>query len=125
MPDIDVNEVSEYHAHVYYDVDTKLDAAWLREEVGRLFEVRVGNWHDELVGPHLASMYQLAFLPKRFAELVPWLMLNRRGLSILVHAETGKGNADDHSVRALWLGEQIPVNLELLRKYDRELGLID
>lgn len=116
-------EIGEYHAHVYYGQESRDRAAWLREEVAKRFTVKVGNWHDELVGPHLASMYQLAFSAEHFATLVPWLMLNRQGLSILVHPESGLGHAGDHTTRALWLGEQLPVRLEFLRKIDVELGL--
>lgn len=40
-------------------------------------------------------------------------MLNRRGLTILVHPETGDDLAD-HSKHALWLGAVLPLDLEKL-----------
>ena len=39
-------------------------------------------------------MYQVAFAPEEFGRLVPWLMLNRGGLDVLVHPQTGDGYAD-------------------------------
>ena len=118
LPDI-------YHAHVYYDETCKPTAADLRREASDRFDVQVGRWHDELVGPHTASMYQLAFRAELFGRFIPWLMLNRHGLSILVHPESGLGHAGDHTTRALWLGDPLPVKLDLLEQYDREAGLID
>src|SRR5262249_4893628 len=41
------------------------------------------------VGPHTQAMYQLAFPPSLLASFLPWLMLNREGLSILLHPGTG------------------------------------
>ena len=55
------------------------------------------------------GMYQVEFLPKEFAAIVPWLMLNRDGLDVLVHPSTGNGY-EDHMIRALWLGTKLPIN---------------
>ncbi|MCG2634540.1 MAG: DOPA 4,5-dioxygenase family protein [Gammaproteobacteria bacterium] len=112
------DEIREYHAHVYYRPEQKGLAAELREGVIEQFEVRMGRWHDRPVGPHPCSMYQIAFAPPLFCALLPWLMLNRRGLDILIHPETGHGHAGDHSERALWLGQPLAIDLELLRRYD-------
>jgi DOPA 4,5-dioxygenase len=104
-----IAEIASYHAHIYYDAaKTKHEAEILRRQIGERFVVRVGNWHDELVGPHLKSMYQIAFAREVFPQLVPWLMLNHRGLSILVHPNTDRPR-DDHLVHALWIGKQLPL----------------
>jgi DOPA 4,5-dioxygenase len=58
-------------------------------------------------------MYQVAFAPAVFAGLVPWLMLNRAGLTVLVHPNTDNPH-DDHLVHALWLGEKLEVNADIL-----------
>jgi aromatic ring-cleaving dioxygenase len=49
------------------------------------------------------------------ASLLPWLMLNRDGLSILLRPATGDAYADhtDHAVR---FGSMLPLRLEVLRK---------
>ena len=107
--------VRGYHAHVYYDPATRELAARLRDELAARFAVRLGRWHDALVGPHTRSMYQVGFAPAVFADLVPWLMLNRAGLDVLVHPETGDAY-DDHTANALWLGTPLPLRLEVLRR---------
>ena len=45
--------------------------------------------------------------------MVPWLALNREGLSILVHPNTDNQRLD-HMVRALWLGPELLVYGERL-----------
>ncbi len=109
------SEIKGYHAHIYYDGGSKKNAADLRREIARGFAVTVGRWHDTAVGPHPVSMYQVVFAPEQFGDFVPWLSLNRRGLSILIHPSTGNGY-EDHIDNAVWLGEAIELNTAVLGK---------
>jgi aromatic ring-cleaving dioxygenase len=113
----DPRAIAEYHAHVYYDPATsRARAERLRERVGAEFpQAKLGRWHDELVGPHPQSMYQIAFPSRMLARFVPWLMLNRDGLTVLLHPETGDNYAD-HSAHAAWFGAVLPLRLEMFRK---------
>ena len=54
-------------------------------------------------------MFQVAFDTVIFPSFVPWLMLNRRGLPVLVHPNTDNPR-DDHLVHAIWLGEPQPLD---------------
>lgn len=107
-------EIQSFHAHVYYDSTTREAAERVRTGLGDRFQVQLGRWHDQLVGPHTKPMYQVAFAVDQFAQVVPWLMLHREGLEILVHPNTGDALAD-HTNHALWLGEKLAINLEPLR----------
>jgi DOPA 4,5-dioxygenase len=107
--------IGGYHVHVYYDQETRPKAARLRAGIGERFAARVGSWHDEPVGPHPTAMYQVAFAVEEFQRLVPWLMLNRDGLDILVHPTTEDAVAD-HTAHALWLGNPLPLRTEVLRR---------
>ena len=78
-------------------------------------DVTLGRWHDKPVGPHTQAMYQLAFPPALLASFLPWLMLNREGLSILLHPGTGDAYAD-HTDHAAWLGSALPLRADVLRK---------
>ena len=101
--------ISSYHAHIYYDVTATRGAAeTIRAQIAERFSVRLGRWHDEAVGPHPQAMYQVAFLPQLFPAFVPWLMLNRAGLTVLIHPNTGAPRAD-HLVHAAWLGAVLPL----------------
>ena len=106
-----------YHAHIYYDPATTRDvAARVRDGLGAAFpQATLGNWHDEPVGPHTVAMYQVAFAIEDFARLVPWLMLNRDVLDVLVHPLAGN-SYDDHTQYAMWLGEKLPLRLDVLKR---------
>jgi aromatic ring-cleaving dioxygenase len=110
----DPGVIEGYHAHIYYDPATRPLAQALRAAIGERFAAKLGRWHDEPVGPHPAAMYQVAFPVAEFPRLVPWLMLNRGTLDILVHPLTGDDYAD-HAHHALWLGTPRPLRLEVLR----------
>jgi aromatic ring-cleaving dioxygenase len=112
---IDTAGIEGYHAHIYYDAATRGIAERLREQIGARFTARLGRWHDEPVGPHPISMYQVAFAVDELPRLLPWLMLNRGGLSILVHPLTGD-DYEDHARFALWLGAPQPLRLETLHR---------
>jgi aromatic ring-cleaving dioxygenase len=106
--------ITGYHAHVYYtDADSRARAARLREVLDARFEVKLGRWRDQPVGPHPRPMYQVAFAGELFTSLVPWLMLNRDGLVVLVHPVTGDDVAD-HRDFPLWLGEVLPLDIGFL-----------
>ena len=114
MPPHPPTSISSYHAHIYYDVATTRGIAEaIREQIATRFSVRLGRWHDEPVGPHPQAMYQVAFLPALFPTFIPWLMLNRAGLNVLVHPNTGAPRAD-HLVHAAWLGAVLPLKGDVL-----------
>lgn len=103
-----------WHAHVYYDADSRPEAERLRAAIEERFDARVGRWHDRPVGPHPRGSYQIAFEPEHLGSLLPWLMLNRGALTVFVHPLTGD-DIDDHDELALWLGPPELLNLEALR----------
>jgi aromatic ring-cleaving dioxygenase len=111
----DSSRIAGYHAHIYYAPETRATAARIRDAIGARFKAVLGRWHDEPVGPHPISMYQVAFQASEFPRLVPWLMLNREGLSILVHPLSGDAYLD-HATYALWLGTPVPLRLDVLKR---------
>jgi DOPA 4,5-dioxygenase len=114
----DPARITGYHAHIYYAPETRPLAERLRAAIGERFTTRIGAWHDEPVGPHTAAMYQVAFAIEDLPRIVPWLMLNRAGLDVLVHPMTGDSLAD-HTNHAAWLGAPLPVRTEVLRRAAR------
>ncbi len=114
-PPREIAAVSGYHAHIYYEPAATRDRAervraWI---AGRFPEAQLGRWHDVPVGPHPRAMFQVAFPNEAFPAFVPWLMLNRLGLTVLVHPNTEDARAD-HLVHALWMGEVLPLNADVL-----------
>jgi aromatic ring-cleaving dioxygenase len=117
IPPRDPQTIKHYHAHVYYDpLSSRDQAARLREQVAAAFpSATLGRWHDGLVGPHPQSMYQIAFPADLLASFLPWLMLNRAGLTVLLHPETGDDYAD-HTDHAVWFGHILPLRLDILSR---------
>ena len=61
-------------------------------------------------------MHQIAFPRELLAAFVPWLMLNRDGLTVLLHPETGDDYVD-HTAHAAWFGAVLPLRLEMFRRW--------
>jgi aromatic ring-cleaving dioxygenase len=112
--------INGYHAHIYFDEATQEEARLVREAISEKFETKLGRWHHKPVGPHPNGMYQVAFEPPVFAKLIPWLALNRRGLTVFVHPETGDAVAD-HTDHAIWMGDILKLKIEVLRKVKEAL----
>ncbi|MGD1851720.1 MAG: DOPA 4,5-dioxygenase family protein [Cyanophyceae cyanobacterium] len=109
------NRYDRYHAHVYFDDDSMEWAAALCWGAGEKFDVVVGRVHCKLVGPHPRWCCQLAFDSGQFDGVIPWLEEWREGLAGLVYGVTGDDLAD-HTDHAAWLGEAVPLNLNMFRK---------
>ena len=102
--------ISGYHAHVYFDAKTTEKAKAICRHASELFDVTMGNVHERPVGPHPMYSCQLTCKPSQFFELLPWLTLNRDGLVVFCHPETGNHLAD-HSDHTIWLGEPRALDL--------------
>jgi DOPA 4,5-dioxygenase len=109
-----MSELKGYHAHVYYDADSKDKAAALREALLGKFKVEAGGFSDAPQGPHPISQFNVIFETPEFDSVVPWLMLNRDGLDILVHP-LSDSSYNDHTAYAMWLGNPVTLKTDMLR----------
>ena len=96
-----MSEIRGFHAHVYYDADTKPKAAQLRESLLAKFKTEPGAFSDEPIGPHPISQLNVIFETSEFQNIVPWLMLNRGEIAnierdLLHHRGLGIGSAAAH-----------------------------
>ena len=106
------SDITGFHAHVYFDSETVEKARALCEAARDRFEIKMGRVHERNVGPHPRWSCQLAFAPEHFGAIIPWLALNRGGLTVFIHPETGDDLAD-HRDHALWMGEMLPLDLAI------------
>lgn len=105
--------IESWHAHVYFDADTAETARAVYGRVEAAFPTAtMGRFHEKPVGPHPMWSYQIAFQPALLAELLPWLTLNRDGLDVFIHPNTGDDLAD-HRDHAVFLGNSYPLNLTI------------
>ena len=108
----ETNQITGYHAHVYFDADTVDQARKLCENAANTFGVQMGRVHERNVGPHPRWSCQLAASPEQFAQLLPWLALNRDGLIVFSHPETGD-HLTDHRDYGIWLGTGLDLDLSI------------
>jgi DOPA 4,5-dioxygenase len=107
--------IDGYHAHVYFDPATRANAAQLRETITGALGVECRELSDEPRGPHPVPQFRFTFTNAQFQTVVPWLMLNRDGLDVLVHPLTDN-SYDDHSCYAVWLGNPVALRLNTMRR---------
>jgi DOPA 4,5-dioxygenase len=104
--------ITGYHAHVYFDADTVEKATALCAAARDRFGVVMGRVHERPVGPHPMFSCQLAASIEQFGALLPWLALNRDGLIVFAHPETGDDLAD-HRDHGIWLGTGLELDLSI------------
>src|SRR5438034_7455509 len=80
--------VNGYHAHVYYNAETRPRAERLRETIAATLGVEVRELSDEPRGPHPVPQFRFTFTTAQFGNIVPWLMLNLSSATSNIQAQT-------------------------------------
>lgn len=106
--------IRDFHAHIYYDGHEVDRAKQLAAAVQARFPVAVGHFHLRPVGPHPRGSVQLTVQRDLFGEVAQFLVLNRKGLTIFAHAETGEDLAD-HTEHVIWFGPSETLDLSIFR----------
>jgi DOPA 4,5-dioxygenase len=116
------NEIGAYHFHTYFfqKNDMNSDQA-LKLRVRILDEIENGDLKDcslNIVnygprGPHPIGSYETCCNRTSITSGISWFMSNRGNLSILLHPLT-RFEVDDHTARAMWLGQSMPLDLSAL-----------
>jgi aromatic ring-cleaving dioxygenase len=99
-------------------------------------ELRIYKLWETPIGPHPVAMFEVnLFTPAQFGAFIPWLVINRGPLSVLIHPNTvdpvtGEGTEEErnHTQRATWMGERLPLDTSLFkqlakRKKERKAGV--
>lgn len=108
------SEIQGFHAHIYYDPDTRQEADWVKEHIAQHFPAaKLGVTHEAATGVHTKPMFQIKFGFEEFGKLVPWLTMNHQGLSVLIHPDA-ETHELDYLKHSLWLGEQLPLRMEMM-----------
>jgi len=107
--------ITGWHAHVYYDAESRAKAERIREAVAARFPgVTIGRMHDRPIGPHPMGSWLFTFMPEALGAVMPWLLLNRDGCIVFLHPETGDALAD-HTTHAVWFGPAQILDLKVLK----------
>ena len=109
-------QVQGYHIHVYCKPSEIAKAQVVRESM--ISELKViegtGPVRSGPVGPHPLPMFEGWFQPEGLNTVMPWILKNRQGLSVLIHPLSGH-DYTDHAEHAIWIGEKLILNLEMLK----------
>ncbi|KAF5137064.1 putative 21 protein [Metarhizium anisopliae] len=92
-------------------------------------ELRVYKFWDRPIGPHPVAMFEVnVFTPAQFGAFVAWLAIWRGPLSALIHPNTtvhpgeaaNEVELRDHTERAIWMGERLPLDWAPFRPQSHE-----
>ncbi|KAK4190828.1 DOPA-like domain-containing protein [Podospora australis] len=112
-----------FDVHIYYFQNNPEQTAYARElweRIRREFpELRIYTFWDRPIGPHPVAMFEVnLFTPAQFGAFIPWLVVWRGPLSVLVHPNTTEEDVHEmerelrnHTDRAIWLGDKIPLDV--------------
>ena len=105
-----------YHIHFYCRPEQTELAQKIREKLLRELPIIAGAGpvRSRPVGPHPTPMFEAWFPPEGLSEVKTWAVANRQGLSVMIHPLTGN-DYEDHALHAQWLGDVLPLNLEILK----------
>ncbi|KAJ5624412.1 hypothetical protein N7510_000721 [Penicillium lagena] len=110
-----------FDIHIYHfqnNPDQVIFAKALWERIRREFpELRIYTFFDRPIGPHPIAMFEVnLFSPAQFGAFIPWLVVHRGPLSVLIHPNTVDSEEErNHTQRATWLGERIPLDLRVFK----------
>jgi aromatic ring-cleaving dioxygenase len=104
--------IENFHAHIYYHAAEVELAKRLAAATQERFGVPVGHFHLGPVGPHPRGSVQMTVPTEQFGDVAQWLALNRGGLTIFAHANTGEDLAD-HTQHVIWFGPSEPLDLAI------------
>lgn len=119
--------VKYYDFHVYYIhriESSKRESDALREKLLADFPEETANGSiivkklpdGNTIGPHITQFWEADVVrPEVFVRLLSWFQLFHGSLSVLIHPNTGDGLLD-HTHRALWLGDRLPVVTDIFPK---------
>jgi aromatic ring-cleaving dioxygenase len=113
-----LDRIDAYHIHIYYQGEGRAAAERVSAGVAGEFALEMRPSSGQPNGPHPIPQFRLKFTTAQFASVVPWLMLHREGLDVLVHPLTDN-SYEDHTAHAIWLGTPVPLKLDTLSGHYR------
>jgi len=110
-----MNNQNPYHAHVYFTAETNQTARNVVTRLADEFGVEYGRFWDHPVGPHPVGSCQITVPVDSLGSILNWLALNRQGLTVFIHADTGN-IMKDHTEHTMWMGAMPELRLDVLEQ---------
>jgi DOPA 4,5-dioxygenase len=119
-----IEPIDFYDFHIYYfnsNAKSRTEAFQLLDRLlvdfkqegkeGSIIVKKLPN--DKIIGPHPTQFWEVDVRrPEVFIRVLSWFQLNHGNLSVLIHPQTGN-DFEDHTNRALWLGDKLPLLLDV------------
>ena len=106
-----------YHAHIYFNLDEMALAGIVRENI--LKDLPQLTYTGQLIpipiGPHPKPMFEMHIPAASINYAMASIDTLRQGLSVLIHPVQDDEMAA-HTIDARWLGEKLPLNLDILKQ---------
>jgi len=110
-------ESAMYHAHVYFTLDEMKLAVQVRENIIKALPqlTYTGQLIPIPIGPHPKPMFEIHIPAADINYAMASIDALRQGFSVLIHPVQHDEMAA-HTVDARWLGEKLPLNLDILKQ---------
>lgn len=113
-------QADSYHAHVYFNETQVALASELHERARHELGTFATIWPMRMrpVGPHHAPMFEIEFPHASRDRVIAWVRAHHGPLPVLLHPETGDV-LGDHRDRAVWLGRNLGLKLDVLERHEK------
>jgi DOPA 4,5-dioxygenase len=122
--------IGGFDAHVQFPLEPSAKKEYAKQLYDRIRyefpELRIYSFFEHPAGPFTTGSFEVSLRsPLELGTMVAWLTVHRGPLSVLVHPNTeGPGvendgeiaAINDHTKRALWLGDPVELNLAFFKK---------
>lgn len=104
-----------FHAHIYFSTNEIELATKVRNNILKTLPqlTYVGELISKPIGPHSKPMFEIHIPAFEIKKITPIIDEMRQGLSVLIHP-VQKNELEAHTIAAIWLGQQLPLNLNAL-----------
>ncbi|MBS0425364.1 MAG: DOPA 4,5-dioxygenase family protein [Proteobacteria bacterium] len=106
-----------FHGHIYFSADQIERATKVRENLATALPqlTYIGKLITQPIGPHAKPMFEIHIPAAEIDRITPVIDELRQGLSVLIHP-LQENELEAHTTDARWLGEKLPLNLQVLAK---------
>jgi aromatic ring-cleaving dioxygenase len=120
--------IGGFDAHIQFPLGTSAEGEYAKRLYTRIRyqfpELRIYTFFEHPVGPFTTGSFEVSLRsPLELGTMVAWLIVHRGPLSVLVHPNTESTGdeyeiaaIDDHTKRAIWLGDPVELNLDFFKK---------
>ena len=105
-----------FHVHTYFSESETELATRVRENLAKALPnlTYIGRLIPKPIGPHSKPMFEIHIPASDIDTATPVIDEMRQGLSVLIHP-VQEDELDAHTVSAKWLGQRLPLDLEVLK----------